>query len=162
MKFYLMIGCFAVIGLIEIMAFRLPHIIEKQHEEIKSINDALNFEIQGISERIKRNREKLAKINREIATGTGKATYYHSKFPGRTMKYGEVYLKDSNSVACNFLPPETIILFENTKNNKMTIGVVRDTGNLFGRQFDLSEKLMNDLDGINDGVIEVQWLAVVK
>ncbi len=78
------------------------------------------------------------------------------------MRYGEIYDDKSNSIACNILPANTIVLIENLKNNRIVVGVVRDTGNLYDRQFDLSESLMEKLDGLKDGVIEVQWLAVRK
>jgi rare lipoprotein A len=143
-------------------ALLLPSHLEKEYKLIQSTLRDTNSQIQAVSARIKRNRSKLENINGRLSSGTGKASYYHPRFEGRRMRYGEIYDDKSNSIACNILPANTIVLIENLKNNRIVVGVVRDTGNLYDRQFDLSESLMEKLDGLKDGVIEVQWLAVRK
>lgn len=162
MKFKIFVFGIVFVVATEICLLLMPLFFEEEADTIKTHCQALNFEIWGISVRLQRFDHILNNFQDKIITGDGLATYYHPRFEGKTMKYGKIYCPDSNSVACNFLPAETVVYFRNKKNGKVAVGIVRDTGNLFGRQFDLSEKLMSDLNGIKDGVIEVQWLAVVK
>ena len=93
-----------------------------------------------------------------IRRGKGKTTYYHDKFIGRKTSTGITFAQDSNIIACNFLPPKTIVVL--MRGNLMTVGIVEDTGNLYGRDFDITKKMMSDLNGIHDGVVEVDYIAI--
>ncbi|MDD2474602.1 MAG: septal ring lytic transglycosylase RlpA family protein [Dysgonamonadaceae bacterium] len=91
-----------------------------------------------------------------FATKNVKASYYHSKFEGRTTSSGSKYRADSLTCAHRTLPFGTRLKVENPENNNFVIVVVTDRGPFIrGREIDLSYIAAERLDIINQGVAEV-------
>lgn len=88
---------------------------------------------------------------------TGKASYYADKFQGRKTASGELYHKDSVTCAHRTYSFGTTLKVINLKNNKSAIVRVNDRGPFIqGRIVDLSRKAMENLGGIEKGIIEVK------
>ena len=87
-----------------------------------------------------------------------KASYYHSKFEGRTTSSGTKYRADSLTCAHRTLPFGTRLKVENPKNNNFVIVKVTDRGPFIkGREIDLSYAAAERLDIVNQGVATVEY-----
>jgi len=85
-----------------------------------------------------------------------KASYYHSKFEGRTTSNGTKYRADSLTCAHRTLPFGTRLKVENPENNNFVIVKVTDRGPFIkGRDIDLSYAAADRLDIIANGVSQV-------
>lgn len=93
----------------------------------------------------------------------GKASYYADKFQGRKTASGELYHADSLTAAHRTLPFGTIVKVTNVKSNDFVLVRINDRGPFVqGRIIDLSKKAMRDLDGLDEGVIDVKLEIVHK
>ncbi len=87
----------------------------------------------------------------------GKASYYADKFEGRKTASGEVYKHHLKTAAHKTLPFGTLVKVTNLKNNKCVVVRINDRGPFSKvRIIDLSKSAMKALDGIRDGVIDVE------
>ena len=85
-----------------------------------------------------------------------KASYYHSKFEGRTTSSGSIYRADSLTCAHKTLPFGTRLKVENPDNNSFVIVEVTDRGPFIrGREIDLSYSAADRLGIIHEGVAQV-------
>ena len=85
-----------------------------------------------------------------------KASYYHSKFEGRTTSSGTKYRADSLTCAHRTLPFGTRLRVENPENNNFVIVKVTDRGPYIrGREIDLSYAAAERLDIIGKGIAEL-------
>ena len=90
-------------------------------------------------------------------TEKGKASYYSDLFEGRKTASGEPYHANLKTAAHRILPFGTMVKVTNLKNNKSVIVRINDRGPFSkGRIIDLSKCAMKAIDGINDGVINVE------
>lgn len=99
------------------------------------------------------NDEKV--INKQFQQAT--VSWYGDKFHGKKTKYGEVYDQWGNTCACNCYPYNTWIMFEYC--GRTAFGRVNDTGNFerYGRQFDLSRGIAEQLEIANKGVVKLHY-----
>lgn len=82
-----------------------------------------------------------------------KASYYHSKFEGRTTASGTKYRADSLTCAHRTLPFGTRLKIENPENNNFVIVKVTDRGPFIrGRDIDLSYAAADRLGIVQQGV----------
>ena len=87
----------------------------------------------------------------------GKASYYADKFQGRKTASGEMYHKDSMTCAHRTYSFGTTLKVISLKNDKSVIVRVNDRGPFVaGRIVDLSRKAMENLGGLEKGIIEVK------
>ena len=87
----------------------------------------------------------------------GKASYYGDKHHGKVTASGDIYDKNKLTCAHKTLPFETICRVTNLANGKSVVVRVNDRGPFTkDRIMDLSYKAMKTIDGIKDGVIDVQ------
>ena len=85
-----------------------------------------------------------------------KASYYHSKFEGRTTSSGSIYRADSLTCAHKTLPFGTRLKVENPENNNFVIVEVTDRGPFIkGREIDLSYAAADRIGIIHEGVAKV-------
>lgn len=85
-----------------------------------------------------------------------KASYYHSKFEGRTTSSGSIYRADNLTCAHKTLPFGTRLKVENPDNNSFVIVKVTDRGPFIrGREIDLSYAAADRIGMIEQGVAEV-------
>src|SRR5690554_5073656 len=85
-----------------------------------------------------------------------KASYYHSKFEGRTTSSGSIYRADSLTCAHKTLPFGTRLKVENPENNSFVIVKVTDRGPFIrGREIDLSYAAADLLGIVQEGVADV-------
>ena len=85
-----------------------------------------------------------------------KASYYHSKFEGRTTSSGSKYRADSFTCAHRTFPFGTRLKVENPDNNNFVIVIVTDRGPFIrGREIDLSYVAADQLGIIPKGVAQV-------
>jgi rare lipoprotein A len=85
-----------------------------------------------------------------------KASYYHSKFEGRTTSSGSIYRADSLTCAHKTLPFGTRLKVENPDNNSFVIVKVTDRGPFIrGREIDLSYAAADLLGIVQEGVADV-------
>lgn len=93
----------------------------------------------------------------------GKASYYANKFEGRLTASGEKYHKNMMTAAHRTLPFGAKVKVTNVKNNKSVVVKINDRGpHVKGRIIDLSRKAMENLDGIQAGVIQVKIEVISK
>ncbi len=86
-----------------------------------------------------------------------KASYYHSKFEGRTTSSGSIYRADDLTCAHKTLPFGTRLKVENPDNNSFVIVEVTDRGPFIrGREIDLSYAAADHIGIIQEGVAEVK------
>ena len=99
----------------------------------------------------------LTSITFLYAQEKGNASYYHSRFHGRRTASGVRYHKDSMTCAHRTYPFGTLLLIENTQNNKKVIVKVIDRGP-YSKKFtiDLSHKAAKQLDFIKQGYAPVK------
>ncbi len=99
----------------------------------------------------------LTSITFLYAQERGNASYYHSRFHGRKTASGLIYHKDSMTCAHRTYPFGTLLLIENTQNNKKVIVKVTDRGP-YSRKFtiDLSHKAAKQLGIIKQGYAPVE------
>lgn len=92
----------------------------------------------------------------------GNASYYADMFEGRIAASGKIFNQNSNFVAHNELPFGTKLMIYNPSTRKIVTGVVEDRGgfNKYNRHLDLSKLLMEELGGIEAGVIRVIYWEV--
>lgn len=85
-----------------------------------------------------------------------KASYYHSKFEGRTTSSGSKYRADSLTCAHKTLPFGTRLKVENPDNNSFVIVEVTDRGPFIkGREIDLSYAAAELIGIVHEGVAQV-------
>ncbi len=90
-------------------------------------------------------------------TEKGKASYYSDHFEGKKTASGEAYQAILLTAAHRTLPFGTKVKVTNLKNSKSVVVRINDRGPFsMGRIIDLSKSAMETLDGINDGVIDVE------
>ena len=103
---------------------------------------------------------------------TGKASYYHDKFDGRTCAWSKIiFRQSSNYVAHTSLPFGTEVIIKNTRNKKTAMGTVVDRGPFNvdkrgkairplsphrDRIIDVSSSIAKKLDMIGPGVVPVE------
>ena len=86
-----------------------------------------------------------------------KASYYHSKFEGRTTSSGSIYRADSLTCAHKTLPFGTRLKVENPINKSFVIVKVTDRGPFVrGREIDLSFAAAELIGIIHKGVANVE------
>lgn len=109
---------------------------------------------EKVSEKKKEKEEKIRQ---------GKASYYADKFNGRKTSNGETYTHDKLTAAHKTLPFGTKVKVTNTKNGKSIIVTINDRGPFVkGRHLDLSKSAMIALNGVNTGVINIEYIVVEK
>jgi rare lipoprotein A len=92
-----------------------------------------------------------------LKTFTGKASFYHDKFDGRTTANGEIFDNADFTCAHKHLPFGTILEVLNPKNGESVIVRVNDRGPYKkGRVLDLSYEAAKKLGFIQKGVSEVK------
>ncbi len=92
----------------------------------------------------------------------GKASYYANKFEGRKTASGEIYKATLKTAAHKTLPFGTMVKVTNLKNKKSVVVRINDRGPFSKiRIIDLSKSAMAEIDGIRDGVIDVE-IEVLK
>ena len=90
-----------------------------------------------------------------------KASYYHSKFEGRTTSSGSIYRADSLTCAHKTLPFGTRLKVENPDNNSFVIVEVTDRGPFIrGREIDLSFAAAQRIGIVHEGVAEVTMTKI--
>lgn len=91
----------------------------------------------------------------------GKASWYGSKFHGRTTASGEIYDMNKLTAAHKNLPFGTVVRVTNLDNGKAVTVRVIDRGPFVqGRILDLSRKAAEELDFIRQGVANIKMEVV--
>ena len=91
----------------------------------------------------------------------GEASFYANKFEARTTANGEKYKHTKLTAAHRTLPFGTILKVRNLNNNKEVTVRVNDRGPFVkGRIIDLSKSAAEKLDFINQGITDVEIMAV--
>lgn len=91
------------------------------------------------------------------STEYGTASYYADKFHGRKTANGELYNKDSLTAAHRTIPFGKKVKVTNLDNKETVIVIINDRGpHIKGRIIDLSRKAMEELSGIEKGIIQVK------
>jgi len=91
------------------------------------------------------------------STERGMASYYADKFHGRKTASGKLYHKDSLTAAHRTIPFCEKVKVTNLENKETVIVIINDRGPYIkGRIIDLSRKAMEELVGIEKGIIQVQ------
>lgn len=91
------------------------------------------------------------------STEYGTASYYADKFHGRKTANGELYHKDSLTAAHRTIPFGKKVKVTNLDNKETVIVIINDRGpHIKGRIIDLSRKAMEELSGIEKGIIQVK------
>lgn len=103
-----------------------------------------------------------AKTELNIPVEYGTASYYGTKFHGRTTASGEIYNQFTLTAAHKTLPLGTIVKVTNAQNNKSVIVKINDRGPYIkGRVIDLSTKAAELLGYRNKGTAYVK-IEIVK
>lgn len=90
-------------------------------------------------------------------TFSGKASYYHDKFQGRSTASGEKYDKNKLTAAHKTLAFGTKVEVTNLKNNKKVIVKINDRlPSSSSRSIDLSRAAAKQINMITDGVVNVK------
>jgi len=88
---------------------------------------------------------------------SGVASYYASKFDGRTTASGDIFFNSLMTAAHRTLPFGTIVKVRNTSNDKTVTVTVNDRGPFVsGRIIDLSSAAFSTLDNLSKGIINVE------
>jgi peptidoglycan lytic transglycosylase len=91
----------------------------------------------------------------------GLASYYADKFEGRTTANGEKYRHSKLTAAHKTLPFGTVVRVTNLSNGKKVTVRVNDRGPFVeGRIIDLSKSAAKELGFINQGITEVEIVAI--
>jgi rare lipoprotein A len=94
--------------------------------------------------------------------GSGKASYYSSKYNGRLAANGERFSNNAMTAASHEYPLGTKVRVTNLANNRSTIVRVNDRGpNVKGRSISVTRRAAKELGFIKAGVADVK-LEVVK
>ena len=105
----------------------------------------------------KRNNDSSPRTEVSLFTQTGGASYYGDKFHGKSTASGELYDRNKLTAAHLTLPFGSICRITNLKNEKSVEVRINDRGpHVSGRIVDLSYKAMEQIDGLQDGVINVK------
>ena len=99
-----------------------------------------------------------------VASGQekGKASYYADKFEGRKTASGDIYYHHLKTAAHKTLPFGTMVKVTHLNNKKTVIVKINDRGPFVkGRIIDLSKSAAKEIEGLSQGVFEVQ-IEVVK
>lgn len=91
------------------------------------------------------------------------ASYYADKFVGRKTASGQIYSHKKLTAAHRTLPLGTKVKLINPKNGKTVIVTINDRGPFAKtsvRQFDLSKLAMQELGGVNSGVIQIVYEVI--
>jgi rare lipoprotein A len=100
--------------------------------------------------------ESNPKLDRTGEPQHGKASYYGKTFYGRTMADGTPMDPEANIAASRTLPLGSIVEVTNLKNGKKEVVEIRDRGPYVdGRIIDLSPKIAEQLDMMEEGVVQV-------
>lgn len=83
------------------------------------------------------------------------ASFYHTKFEGRTTASGEVFSNTQLTAAYNHVPLGTIITVTNISNNKSVIVKVNDRCGIDSR-IDLSQIAFTSIANKEKGIIKVK------
>jgi rare lipoprotein A len=88
---------------------------------------------------------------------SGTASWYGSKFHGRTTRYGEKYDMNKLTCASNTYPYNTILKVTNTRNGKSVLVRVTDTGGFdkYNRIIDLSRAAFARIESLDKGLARV-------
>lgn len=87
---------------------------------------------------------------------SGKASFYHDKFQGRTTSNGEQYDKNDFTAAHRTLPFNSIVHVQNKKNGKSVIVRINDRGPFTkSRIIDLSKSAAEKIDMVPFGIVPV-------
>lgn len=90
-------------------------------------------------------------------TQTGRASYYHDKFQGRTTANGEKYRKHKLTAAHRTLPFGTKVKVINQSNGKKVRVRINDRGPFVGgRIIDLSKRAARKIGMLETGVVDVK------
>lgn len=87
------------------------------------------------------------------------ASFYHTKFEGRTTANGEIFSNDKLTAAYNNVPLGTILKVTNIKNNKFVIIRVNDRCGVDSR-IDLSQKAFSSIADLKSGIIKVKIIRL--
>lgn len=91
----------------------------------------------------------------------GKASWYGSKFHGRTTASGEIYDMNKLTAAHKSLPFGTLVQVTNLDNGKVVTVKITDRGPFVqGRILDLSRKGAEELDFIRQGVANIKMEVI--
>ena len=99
----------------------------------------------------------LSSVLLVTSANAGVASWYGSKFHGRTTASGEKFNKWAMTAASNSHKMGTKLLVTNKANGKSVVVKVNDTGGFkkYGRTLDLSRGAFAKIADINKGLIEV-------
>jgi rare lipoprotein A len=87
----------------------------------------------------------------------GMASFYGSRFQGKTTASGEVFDKDALTAAHRTLPFGTRLKVKNIENGKSVVVRINDRGPFVkGRVLDLSKEAARQLGILVDGVVQVE------
>lgn len=87
------------------------------------------------------------------------ASFYHSKFEGRTTANGEIFSNTQLTAAYNHVPLGSILEITNLKNNKKIIVRVNDRCGVDSR-IDLSQKAFLSIADLKSGIIKVKIIRL--
>ena len=87
------------------------------------------------------------------------ASFYHTKFEGRTTARGEVFSNTQLTAAYNHVPLGSILEITNLKNNKKVIIRVNDRCGVDSR-IDLSQKAFSSIADLKSGIIKVKIIKL--
>ncbi len=91
----------------------------------------------------------------------GKASWYGSKFHGRTTASGEIYDMNKLTAAHKSLPFGTLVQVTNMDNGKVVVVKITDRGPFVqGRILDLSRRGAEELDFIRQGVANIKMEVI--
>ncbi len=92
----------------------------------------------------------------------GRASWYGPGFHGRKMANGRTFNMNGYTVAHRRLPLGTRVCISNPQNGKWVFATVTDRGDFhkYGRVVDLSKRVAQDLDIMEEGVASVKIYVV--
>jgi rare lipoprotein A len=92
---------------------------------------------------------------------SGMASWYGSKFHGKTTANGETYNMNDLTAAHKTLPFNTVVRVENVDNGKSVVVRINDRGPYIGdRIIDLSRRAARDIDMEDAGIANVRLVLV--
>ncbi|MXP65450.1 septal ring lytic transglycosylase RlpA family protein [Roseomonas sp. M0104] len=95
--------------------------------------------------------------NRGARPQKGAASFYADHFEGKTMANGETFTQSSDSAASKTLPLGTKAQVKNLENGRTAVVTIEDRGpHVPGRVIDLSKKVAERLDMVEDGTAPVE------
>lgn len=92
---------------------------------------------------------------------TGKASYYGDGFHGNKTASGEIYDQNELTAAHRTIAFGTRIRVKNLKNGRIVEVIINDRGPFKdGRVLDLSYRAAEELDMLDDGVVDVEFVII--